>query len=109
MNKKRFIGIAEKEWQEQCKIEEYVDDFQEVTYLIDMINGIIEVKNPIGVYDVRSFNDSTCFYNRDNNYLRFVLDVDDIIDLPKENIIYIQTKYGKRISRLEYPKSKNEL
>ena len=99
---KRFRGIAKELWEEECKTSEYVKDFREEKYFIDMINGTIEIINPYMVLETRSFDSTTHLSDRDNNYLRFVIDDDNIIDIPKENIIYIHTKYGEFMSQNEY-------
>lgn len=99
---KKFRGTAKEKWEEQCRLNEYVKPFREERYLISMTNGDIEVINPFIVVDTRNWNDFRHFDSRDNNYLRFVLDDYNIIDIPKENIIYINTKYGRFISKDEY-------
>lgn len=105
---KRFRGMAKELWEEECKTSEYVEPFREVRYLIDMTNGTIEIINPYMVIDTRNWNDFAHFDSRDNNYLRFVLDDDNVIDIPKENIIYINTKYGDFIEQTKYLEKKLE-
>ncbi|MGL5714201.1 MAG: hypothetical protein ACRCX2_14370 [Paraclostridium sp.] len=102
---KMFRGIAKENWQEQCKQEDYVTPFREARYFIDMINGTIEIINPDLVIDNRNWDDRVCLPDRDNNYLRFVLDENNVIDIPKENIIYVHTKHGDFINREEYLKT----
>lgn len=105
---KRFRGTAKEKWEEQCRLNKYVKPFREEKYLISMINGTIEIINPFIVVDTRNWNDCTNSKSRDNNYLRFILDDENIIDIPKENIIYINTKYGSLISQDEYLEKKLE-
>ena len=95
---KRFRGKAKEEWEEEVAECGYVQDFIETKYFIDMNNGALEIINPTLVIDTRNWNDFTHTDNRDNNYLRFVLNDDEIIDIPKENIIYIKTSYGEHRS-----------
>lgn len=58
-------------------------------YTINTINGLVEVNKPQLVLDTNVYRDS----KTDDNYLRFVMDIEknDIIDIPKKNILYVRS------------------
>ena len=58
-------------------------------YIINTINGLVEVENPKIVLDTNVYRDS----KTEDNYLRFVMDIEknEIIDIPKKNILYVRS------------------
>lgn len=58
-------------------------------YTIHTINGLVEVEKPQLVLDTNIYRDS----KTEDNYLRFVMDIEknDIIDIPKKNILYVRS------------------
>ena len=90
----RFRGIAKEVWEESVKEGNYEPDFREVKYLVVTINGVIEIINPYVTCENRTFDDKSIKVGRDNNYLRFVMNHDEIIDIPKEQILYVKKTYG---------------
>ena len=87
----RFVGTGKKEWEEAVREarrnNDYVSDFVVKEYFIKTINGCISVLNPYKFIDTKT----------GNNPLSIVINLDEITDIPYENILYIQTNDRERI------------
>ena len=87
----RFVGTGRKEWEETVREARrnngYVSDFIVTEYFNKTINGCISLLNPYNFID----------NERDSNHLRIVINFNEIIDIPYENILYIRTNYREQI------------
>ena len=115
-----FEGNKLKNWENECmefyhkeiKSEfDFINDFYGEIYEIYTIHGIIEIKYPDLVLSVDTATNGSLEIYRESDF-RFVIyreDPDDdlIIDIPKQNIVYIQTKTIRKCSSsyIEYIKS----
>ena len=93
-NEFKYVGNAKDLWYEECdnsKGSTYVKDFIGEKYIIETINGTIKVDYPYWIGENRPYDrkQENANENRDNNFLTIALNHDNIIEIPKENIIYI--------------------
>lgn len=95
---KSFNGKAKDMWleeisnAEECEYNaDCIGDFISKRYTIYTTNGIIEVINPCMVLEPKGmYNRNEC---ANDVHLRFVLDIDksEVLDIPKNNILFIKT------------------
>ena len=99
----RFKGIAKELWEEECEYEEYVSPFVGKEYEIYTTNGTIIITNPKVVINSPGCN------NERTDFLRVVINHDEVIDIPKSNILYVKEKDIEFIEKNENVDFDNEI
>ena len=95
-----FKGKGLERWKDSLKSIKDIYEVDANAYIYTTYTVYTKEGN-INIIDPYWEGDSVAFGEYEQKYLRFALDHDDILDIPKENILFVRTKHGRRIDSYE--------